>query len=199
MPSTTQSQRRLPTPDHAFPLAATTPLPPAGDDARLLWVPAPVPGSRPSGIPMLACTSAKAVLSLAAMLAATGCWGEPIPPGPMPVCFGRPAARGSLGSEPATCRSKAMVEEKMRSRSEYFTGCFEEAIRRNGDAFGFTTLRFEVTRAGDVPLACVTKTDIPDAAFVECATEAARSMTFEPDPTASCEVSTIEVPLVFVP
>jgi len=100
---------------------------------------------------------------------------------------------------PMSCRPKAKVEEAMRSRSEHFTACFEEAIRRNGNAYGFTTLRFQVTRSGDVPQACVTKTDIQDAAFIECATEATRSLTFGPDAAASCAVSTIEYPLVFVP
>jgi hypothetical protein len=134
------------------------------------------------------------------LLGLAACWGDPVPPGPMPVCYGQAApGADSVTGGTSSCRAKPVVEEEMRSRSEFFTGCFEEAIRRNGDAFGFATLRFQVTRAGEVPLACVTKSDIRDAAFIECATEAVRSMTFEPDPAAPCDVSTIEVPLVFVP
>ena len=87
----------------------------------------------------------------------------------------------------------------MRSRSEHFTACFEEAIRRNSDAYGFTTLRFQVTRSGEVAQACVTETDIQDAAFIECATEVTLGLSFETDSATSCAVSTVEYPLVFVP
>lgn len=132
--------------------------------------------------------------------AAGGCWGDPVPPGPMPVCSGvsAPGAVGDLAAL-SSCRAKAQIEEEMRSRSEFFTACFEEAIRRNSDAYGFTTMQFQVNRAGEVPFACVMKTDIRDAAFIECANETIRSMTFDADPAGPCEVSTVEYPLVFVP
>lgn len=89
-------------------------------------------------------------------------------------------------------RIRSVVDEHL----ELFGRCYDEGRRANPSLQGKVTVKFEIDPNGVVTKSADARSDLPDAAVVQCVVEAYRTLRF---PRPDGGVVTVYFPLIFNP